>query len=72
MTQRGLPIGEPTTTEPPTVSGSLGTWVQGLQDHIDLKQFAALKLMAGLTVDPDVLSINGRNHVIEMLDDNIW
>lgn len=68
MTQRDLPIGPPTTIEPPTISETLGTWATGLADHIDTNQFAALKAMAGLTVDPDVLEVNGRAHIIERLD----
>lgn len=54
MTQRDLPIGPPTITEPPTVSTSIGTWVQGLSDHIDAEQFAALKAIAGLTAAVEV------------------
>lgn len=65
MTQRDLPISEPTFSEPPKVTASLGAWSYGLGDHVTDEQFAALKSMAGLTLSPDVLEINGHNHQIE-------
>lgn len=73
MTQRDLPISEPTTTEPPTISEpvtTIGEWANGLSDHITDDEKHRLMLMFGLTVDPDVLSINGRQHILEMLDDD--
>lgn len=67
MTQRELPrrgVSEPTTMAAPTISASLGTWAFGLADHITDTQKAALMAMAGLTISPDVLEVNGNRHEI--------
>lgn len=58
-------IGEASVTPAPVVTASLGAWSYGLGDHVTDEQFAALKSMAGLTVDPDVLSVNGNEHTLE-------
>jgi hypothetical protein len=45
--------------EPPKVTASLGAWSYGLGAHgVTEEQFAALKIMAGLTVAPEVLELN--------------
>lgn len=76
MTQRDLPkVGPATIVEPPVVSESLGSWTTGLSDHIDQAKFAALRELAGWTVEPtmtnplDVLEVNGNRHLLDAIDD---
>lgn len=53
MTTTDLPISEPTTTKPPTTSAALGTWT--MADQVGAEQWAAMRVIAGLTVDTSVI-----------------
>lgn len=57
-------VPEGVSTPPPTTSTPSTSWLS-LEDHITPEHFAALRAMAGLTVDPDVLHINGNTHEIQ-------
>jgi hypothetical protein len=77
MTQRDLPkVGPATVTPPPVITASVGSWTEGLADFIPADKFAELRELAGWTVEPtmtnplDILSVNGRQHVLEQLDNN--